>query len=164
MHPVIDEKVQVEDNQHPHPHPQSELQPQPQQEQEQEQDQAQDQQRQIINSPLLPSYDYIVQTPPPPSYLQSTTRLYYKNRPFISDCEELTFHQEQERQRSDNQSDTWSEILKLPLRQRISYYIRSWSNTVYDGRLIFFAFFVFASLTTLAVVITVVATPNLLKH
>lgn len=136
MNRTMDEKIQVEEDQH-HCQPSS--------------------------SPILPSYEHIAQTPPPPSYLQST-RLHYKNQPFISDFEELTYRQEQERQRADNQSDTWSEIANLPLRQRMIYYLSSWSNTIYDGRLIFFAFFVFASLTTLAVVVSVVTIPSLLNH
>ena len=119
----------------------------------------------LVHSPLPPSYDCILRTPPPPTYLQSTTRLYYKNQPFISDFEELTFRQEQERQRHlDHASDTWSEIAKLPLRQRLAYYVNSWRGTIDDGRLIFFAFFVFASFTTLAVVIAVVAFPSVLKN
>lgn len=137
MNNTVDEKIQVEEDQH---------------------------YCQSSSSPVLPSYEHIAQTPPPPSYLQSTTRLYYKNQPFISDFEELTYRQEQERQRADNHSDTWSEIAKLPFRQRLAYYLSSWSNTIYDGRLIFFAFFVFASLTTLAVVVSVVTIPSLLNH
>jgi hypothetical protein len=130
-----------------------------------EDDEQQQQQQIIIRSPLPPSYDSTVHTPPPPTYLQSTTRLYYKNQPYISDFDELSYRQEHERQRNENQSDTWSEIAQLPLHRRFNYYIASWGNTVYDGRLIFFSFFIFASFTVMAIVVSVVVIPSLLlKH
>ncbi|KAG2208509.1 hypothetical protein INT47_010205 [Mucor saturninus] len=115
-----------------------------------------------INS-LPPNYDCIVQTLPPPTYLQSA-RLHYKNQPYISEYDELIYRQQQERQYVDDQSDTWSDISKLPLRKRFKYYVRSWGNTIYDGRLIFFAFFVFTSLGIFAVVLSVIAIPSLLNR
>lgn len=117
--------------------------------------------RQIDSLP--PSYDCIVKTLPPPTYLQST-RLLYKNQPFISEQDELLYRQQLERQHVDNQSDTWSNISELPLYKRLGYYIKSWGSTVYDGRLIFLAFFIFASLGIFAVVLSVIAIPSLLKH
>lgn len=112
---------------------------------------------------LPPSYDCIIQTLPPPTYSQST-RLYYKNQPFISEQDELIYRQEQERQHNHDQSDTWSDISKLPMHKRLGYYIKSWASTIYDGRLIFLAFFIFASLGIFAVVVSVISIPSLLKR
>lgn len=112
---------------------------------------------------LPPDYNCIVQNLPPPTYLQST-RLHYKNQPFISEQDELIYRQQQERQYVDDQSDSWSEISKLPLHKRLGYYLKSWGNTVYDGRLIFLAFFIFSSLGIFAVVLSVIAIPSLLNR
>lgn len=130
------------------------------------QQEVQQQQGQIIIASLLPpSYD--LHTPPPPTYLQSTTRLYYKNQPYISDLDQLAYRQEQEERqlRRENESDSWAEIARLPLHRRFNYYMASWGNTVYDGRLIFFSFFIFASFTIMAIVVSVIVILSLLlKH
>lgn len=118
----------------------------------------------ITNPSSPPSYNCVVDLPPPPTYLQSS-RLHYKNRPFISEQDEIIYNQEQERQQHDNyQADTLSDIAQLPLHKRMSYYLKSWTNTVYDGRLVFFAFFVLGSLTVMAIVLSVMVIPSVLKH
>lgn len=111
-----------------------------------------------------PSYDCIGQSPPPPTYLQSA-RLHYKNQPFISESDQNTYCQEHEQRQHDYYADdTWSDIANLPLHQRIHYYLKSWANTVYDGRLVFFAFFILGSLAIMATVVSIIALPSILKR
>ncbi|KAF1805318.1 hypothetical protein V8B55DRAFT_1446187 [Mucor lusitanicus] len=117
--------------------------------------------------PSPPCYEATtLDAPPPPSYLQSTTRLYYKNQPYISDSDQALYglQEYQHCTESDDDSDSWSDIVRLPLRQRARYYFRSWMHTVYDGRLIFFAFFVLAAIIVLGLVASVVAIPSLFRH
>ncbi|KAG2232837.1 hypothetical protein INT48_006289 [Thamnidium elegans] len=115
-----------------------------------------------ISSP--PSYDCIRQSPPPPTYLQSA-RLHYKNQPFISESEQDAYYQEHQQRLHDHYADdTWSDIANLPLHQRMRYYLKSWANTVYDGRLVFLAFFVLGSLAIMAIVVSIIAIPSILKH
>ncbi|GAA5805485.1 hypothetical protein HPULCUR_011001 [Helicostylum pulchrum] len=112
-----------------------------------------------------PSYDCIVgQSLPPPTYLQSA-RLHYKNEPFISESDQNTYYQEHQQQQHDHDTDdTWSDIANLPLHQRIHYYLKSWANTVYDGRLVFLAFFILGSLAIMAIVVSIIVIPSILKH
>jgi hypothetical protein len=113
-------------------------------------------------SPLPPCYDSAIQTPPPPSYSQSTTRLYYKNQPYISDIEQATFNNPQTAH--DYDSETWSYIGRLPLYQRLQYYVQSWATTLYDGRLVFFIFFVLASVVTLGLAVSFITIPSLINR
>lgn len=115
-----------------------------------------------VGSPSPPCYDSIVQTPPPPSYSQSATRLCYKNQPYISDIEQATFDNQQTEH--DFDSETWSYIARLPLHQRFQYYAQSWATTVYDGRLVFFIFFILTSVMTLGLVIVLITIPSLIKY
>lgn len=114
-----------------------------------------------------PCYESTLEAPPPPSYLQSATRLYYKNQPYISDSDQVLYNNSQEysnNSEQDNDSDSWSYIAKLPLHQRLGYYFRSWLHTVYDGRLIFFAFFILAAIIVLSLTLSFITIPSLFKH
>ncbi|KAL7315552.1 hypothetical protein PS15m_004759 [Mucor circinelloides] len=115
--------------------------------------------------PSPPCYESTtLNAPPPPSYLQSTTRLYYKNQPYISDSDQILYSNQEYNVDSDDDSDSWSYISKLPLHQRIGYYFRSWIHTVYDSRLIFFAFFVLAAIIVLGLVVSFITIPSLFRH
>jgi hypothetical protein len=115
-----------------------------------------------VTSILPPCYDSTIQSPPPPSYSQST-RLYYKNQPYISDIEQATLNN-QEQTLQDYDSRTWSHIARLPFHRRLQYYMQSWAMTVYDGRLVFFIFFILAAVVTLALVVSFITIPSLLKQ
>lgn len=115
--------------------------------------------------PSPPCYESTtLDAPPPPSYLQSTTRLYYKNQPYISDSDQILYSNQEYSVDSGDDSDSWSYISKLPLHQRIGYYFRSWIHTVYDSRLIFFAFFVLAAIIVLGLVVSFITIPSLFRH
>ncbi|GAN06096.1 hypothetical protein MAM1_0111d05573 [Mucor ambiguus] len=115
--------------------------------------------------PSPPCYESTtLDAPPPPSYLQSTTRLYYKNQPYISDSDQVLYSNQEYSVDSGDDSDSWSYIAKLPLRQRVRYYFRSWIHTLYDGRLIFFAFFILAAIIVLGLVASFLMIPSLFRH
>ncbi|KAG2198991.1 hypothetical protein INT46_005531 [Mucor plumbeus] len=117
--------------------------------------------------PSPPCYESTLEAPPPPSYLQSTTRLYYKNQPYISDSDQALYNNNHEYSNNSEENcdiDSWSYIAKLPLHQRLGYYFRSWLHTVYDGRLIFFAFFILAVIIVLGLMIPLITIPSLFKH
>ncbi|KAI8636519.1 hypothetical protein BD408DRAFT_425976 [Parasitella parasitica] len=132
----------------------------------------QDQQEIIIDidapsSPSPPCYESTLEAPPPPSYHQSTTRLYYKNQPYITDSDQILYNSNQEycsSSEDDSDSDSWSYIAKLPLRQRLAFYSKSWLHTIYDGRLIFFAFFILVSIIVLGLVVSFITIPSLFKR
>ncbi|KAI8063372.1 uncharacterized protein B0P05DRAFT_590311 [Gilbertella persicaria] len=113
-------------------------------------------------SPPPPKYEHIIKTsPPPPSYIQSTVRLQYKNQPYITDLDQVAFRSQYLEFRP---TDTMSDIAQWPLRQRLVFYLKTWATTAYDGRLIFFAFFVVGSLVTMGLVVSFIALPSLIKH
>lgn len=100
-----------------------------------------------------PSYHSVIETqPPPPTYIQSTIRLHYKNQPYISDQDQYNYQQQQLSNRSSYSGKTCID------------YILSWSNTLYGGKFICLTLFVLVSIVVLGLIISFITIPNLIKH
>ncbi|KAI8887440.1 hypothetical protein K501DRAFT_306757 [Backusella circina FSU 941] len=84
--------------------------------------------------PLPPPYDSCITiSAPPPTYLQSS-RLMYKNKPYISGFDTPVLPT------TDDASDTLPVIGMLPARRRYKYYLFTWmkdKKTAYFGCILF---------------------------
>lgn len=106
-----------------------------------------------------PSYHSLIQTqPPPPTYIQSTIRLCYKNQPYISDQDQYNYSQQQLNNSSSNR------LSYRDTKRCIMDYILSWATTLYGGKLIFLSFFALVSIVILGLIISFITIPSLIKH
>jgi hypothetical protein len=103
-----------------------------------------------ITPPLPPSYDSCITiSAPPPTYLQSS-RLMYKNKPYISGFDVPVLPTR------DDASDTLPVISMLPPRRRYKYYFFSWTR---DKKTAYFGCFLFCVLLTAIILLFTLLVP-----